>query len=175
MVCSKATAPDRPRASQIGEIVVDPDSKHNFYDFEAKYLNDAATLSCPADLPPEATRQLRELSVKAFETAGCEGLARVDWFYQRDGRLVLNEINTMPGFTPTSMFPRVWAQAGVDYSEAHHRGSSRSPWSDPRACAEGRPLGAPRATRGARNDGRFVQPAVDVQRWAPWGSRWRPR
>lgn len=108
---------DRPRASQIGEIVVDPDSKHNFYDFEAKYLNDAATLSCPADLPPEATRQLRELSVKAFETAGCEGLARVDWFYQRDGRLVLNEINTMPGFTPTSMFPRVWAQAGVGYSE----------------------------------------------------------
>lgn len=107
---------DRPRASQIGEIVVSHDGAHSFYDFEAKYLDDAATLSCPADLPAEAAEQIRQLSIRAFEVAGCEGLSRVDWFYRHDGSLVINEINTMPGFTPTSMYPRVWEQAGIGYT-----------------------------------------------------------
>lgn len=106
---------DTPRASEIGEIVV-TDDRHSFYDFEAKYLDDTAALSCPADLPAATAREIRELSVKAFDAAGCEGLARVDWFYQPNGDLVLNEINTMPGFTPSSMFPRVWAESGFDYS-----------------------------------------------------------
>ena len=106
---------DTPRASEIGEIVV-TDDRHSFYDFEAKYLDHTAALSCPADLPAATAREIRELSVKAFDAAGCEGLARVDWFYQPNGDLVLNEINTMPGFTPSSMFPRVWAESGFDYS-----------------------------------------------------------
>ena len=105
---------DVPRASQIGEIEI-AHGHHEFYDFEAKYLNDAAKLSCPADLPEEVRERMREMSVRAFEAAGCEGLARVDWWYCPDGRLVLNEINTMPGFTPQSMFPAVWAQTGLDY------------------------------------------------------------
>lgn len=107
---------DAPRASVIGEITVTGD-RHTFYDFEAKYLDDDARLTCPAELAEEDADEIRELSVKAFEAAGCEGLARVDWFYEQGGRLVLNEINTMPGFTPSSMFPRVWAATGLDYSE----------------------------------------------------------
>lgn len=103
-----------PRASLIGEIEVAV-GRHTFYDFEAKYLDDAARLSCPAQLPDAVAAQIRELSVQAFEAAGCEGLARVDWWYCPDGRIVLNEINTLPGFTPQSMFPAVWAAAGVDY------------------------------------------------------------
>ncbi len=106
---------DRPRAGEIGEVAV-VGGEHGFYDFEAKYLDDDARLTCPADLPDDVTREIKALSVEAFEAAGCEGLARVDWFYTRDGRVVLNEINTMPGFTPTSMFPRTWAAAGLDYS-----------------------------------------------------------
>ncbi|MBB2890840.1 D-alanine--D-alanine ligase family protein [Flexivirga oryzae] len=105
---------DPARASQIGEITVTGD-RHTFYDFEAKYLDNDAQLTCPADLPAEVADEIRELSVKAFDAAGCEGLARVDWFYEPGGRLMLNEINTMPGFTPSSMFPRVWAESGVDY------------------------------------------------------------
>jgi len=105
---------DPARASRIGEITVTGD-RHTFYDFEAKYLDSDAQLTCPADLPRDVADEIRELSVKAFDAAGCEGLARVDWFYQPGGRLMLNEINTMPGFTPSSMFPRVWAESGLDY------------------------------------------------------------
>ena len=103
------------RAGEVGEIEV-VRGQHGFYDFEAKYLGDDAQLTCPANLPDEAAKEIKELSVRAFEAAGCEGLSRVDWFYQPDGRLVLNEINTMPGFTPSSMFPRSWDAAGIDYS-----------------------------------------------------------
>lgn len=106
---------DPARAGAVGEIEVVAGA-HGFYDFEAKYLGEDAQLTCPARLPDEATREIQDLSVRAFEAAGCEGLARVDWFYTREGRLVLNEINTMPGFTPTSMFPRTWAHAGFDYT-----------------------------------------------------------
>lgn len=104
-----------PRASQVGEIEV-VGGQHDFYDFEAKYLGDDARLICPADLPPEVAEEIRTLSVRAFDAAGCEGLARVDWFYGPTGDLVLNEINTLPGFTPTSMFPRVWQESGIDYT-----------------------------------------------------------
>lgn len=106
---------DRARASEIGEIEVV--SGHEFYDFEAKYIDADADvrLSCPARLPSEVAREIKELSVRAFDAAGCEGLARVDWFYEPGGRLVLNEINTMPGFTPHSMFPQVWDASGLSY------------------------------------------------------------
>lgn len=106
---------DRPRASKLGEIAVV--AHHDFYDFEAKYLDENdVQLSCPADVPEADTELIREQSIKAFEAAGCEGLARVDWFYTPDGRLYLNEINTMPGFTPHSMFPQVWKASGLDYT-----------------------------------------------------------
>ena len=106
---------DRPRASLLGEIEVV--AHHDFYDFEAKYLDEQdVQLSCPADLPDDVAETIRARSIDAFEAAGCEGLARVDWFYAPDGRIYLNEINTMPGFTPLSMFPQVWNATGLDYT-----------------------------------------------------------
>jgi D-alanine-D-alanine ligase len=103
-----------PRTSVPAEIRVGGD--HEFYDFAAKYLPEEHTeLDIPADLPDELTAELRDLAARAFDAVGCEGLARVDFFVMPDGALVVNEINTMPGFTPTSMFPRMWAATGVDY------------------------------------------------------------
>ncbi len=107
---------DRPRTSELGEIEVV--AGHEFYDFEAKYLAEAdVRLSCPAEVPADARERMRDLAARAFEAAGCEGLARVDFFYQGDGTILLNEINTMPGFTPLSMYPRMWAASGLSYSE----------------------------------------------------------
>ncbi len=104
----------RPETSVPAEIRVGGD--HEFYDFAAKYLPGEHTrLDVPADIDPALARQVQELSVGAFEAVGCEGLARVDFFVLPDGRLLINEINTMPGFTPVSMFPRMWAATGVDY------------------------------------------------------------
>jgi len=105
----------RAEASVVGEIVVSPDSGHAFYDFTAKYLDGSARVDVPADLPSEVSEQVRTLAVRAFEAIGCEGLARVDFFLTADGQVVLNEINTMPGFTATSMFPMLWQASGMDY------------------------------------------------------------
>jgi D-alanine-D-alanine ligase len=103
-----------PQASEIGEIEVL--SGHDFYDFEAKYVDEEhVRLSCPADVTPEVRARVQEIAVHAFDVMGCEGLARVDVFLTRDGEVVVNEINTMPGFTPHSMYPRMWAASGVDY------------------------------------------------------------
>ncbi|NYG56424.1 D-alanine--D-alanine ligase [Nocardioides perillae] len=89
---------------------------HDFYDFEAKYLPGQATeVDLPADLDDVVVARLQALAVRTFEAVGCSGLARVDFFVLPGGELVVNEINTMPGFTPTSMFPQVWAASGVDY------------------------------------------------------------
>ncbi|MFS3128896.1 D-alanine--D-alanine ligase family protein [Nocardioides sp. Bht2] len=95
---------------------------HEFYDFAAKYLPEESTqLDVPADLPDAIVARVQELSVGVFEAMGCEGLARVDFFLMPDGSLVVNEINTMPGFTPTSMYPRMWAASGVSYPELVER------------------------------------------------------
>ncbi len=103
-----------PETSVPAEIVVG--GEHEFYDFAAKYLPEEHTeLDVPADLPEATSAEVRELAVRAFEAIGCEGLARVDFFVMPDGSLVVNEINTMPGFTPTSMYPRMWAASGLDY------------------------------------------------------------
>jgi D-alanine-D-alanine ligase len=100
--------------SVVAEIGVDP--AHEFYDFAAKYLPEEQTrLDVPADLPEGVAARIRELSAQAFEVLSCEGLARVDFFVLPDERVVINEINTMPGFTPSSMFPRMWAATGLDY------------------------------------------------------------
>jgi D-alanine-D-alanine ligase len=105
-----------PRTSEVAEVAVH--DNHAFYDFEAKYLAEAdVDLSCPADVPEEVSKEVRRLAVEAFEALGCEGLARVDCFYTPDGRVVINEINTMPGFTPHSMYPRMWAASGVEYPD----------------------------------------------------------
>ncbi len=103
-------------ASAVAEIV--GYGKHEFYDFEAKYLGEeGVVLQVPADLPDDVGDRVRAASVRAFEAFDCEGLARVDFFLGSDGRLVVNEINTMPGFTPSSMYPRMWAESGVGYSD----------------------------------------------------------
>jgi D-alanine-D-alanine ligase len=105
-----------PRTSLPGEIVV-TDADHEFYDFEAKYLDESSVeLTCPADLSAEVTQRVRELAVRTFEAVGAEGLSRVDVFVTDGGEVVVNEINTMPGFTPFSMYPRMWAASGIEYA-----------------------------------------------------------
>lgn len=87
----------------------------DFYDFEAKYLA-SSSLTIPADLPDGVTERIRRLAAQVFEAMGCEGLARVDFFYADDGQVYVNELNTMPGFTPASAFPQMWAATGLDYA-----------------------------------------------------------
>jgi D-alanine-D-alanine ligase len=103
----------RPAASVPAEIRLVGD--YAFYDFEAKYLDTATELDVPADLPAELTEALQDAARRAFTALDCSGLARVDFFVGADGQLTVNEVNTMPGFTPTSMFPRMWAATGLDY------------------------------------------------------------
>ena len=93
----------------------------DWYDFSAKYLDDSVDFDVPADLTPEQTAAVQETSRRAYQAMDCRGLARVDFFLATapDGsdHLVINEVNTMPGFTPISMFPRMWAATGVSYPE----------------------------------------------------------
>ncbi len=103
------------QASPIGEIKILGD--HEFYDFEAKYLDSATTVLFPDDLPDGVEAQIQAAAIAAFKALDCEGLARVDFFYTDGGEIVINELNTMPGFTPTSMFPKLWGRGGVSYPE----------------------------------------------------------
>jgi D-alanine-D-alanine ligase len=100
-------------ASAVAEIRVL--RGHDFYDFEAKYLDDVCEFDIPADVPAEVTARIREYAVRTFNAIDCAGLARVDFFVTPDLDVYLNEINTMPGFTPISMFPRMWAASGLEY------------------------------------------------------------
>jgi D-alanine--D-alanine ligase len=100
-----------PEASLPGMIVVDPQSA--WYDFEAKYLAEASRMEIPAPIPAAATARVQALAGAAFDAIECEGLARVDFFYTAAGEVVLNEINTMPGMTPSSGFPKMWAASGL--------------------------------------------------------------
>ncbi|MFD0356745.1 D-alanine--D-alanine ligase family protein [Streptomyces sp. NPDC127110] len=112
--CGVLEFEDGPRASAPAEIP--PVSSHDFYDFEAKYI-DSATGLVPAPLTPEQTAEVQRLAIDAFEAASCEGLVRADFFLTEDGTFVINEINTMPGFTPISMYPRMWQESGIEYPE----------------------------------------------------------
>ncbi|MEV0094169.1 D-alanine--D-alanine ligase family protein [Streptomyces sp. NPDC050738] len=112
--CGVLEFEDGPRASVPAEIP--PVTAHDFYDFEAKYI-DSATGLVPAPLPPEQTAEVQRLAVEAFDAVSCEGLVRADFFLTEDGEFVINEINTMPGFTPISMYPRMWQESGVGYQE----------------------------------------------------------
>jgi D-alanine-D-alanine ligase len=108
-----------PEASLPAEIRLRPGV--DWYDFSAKYLDDSVDFDVPADLTPEQTAAVQAASLRAYQALDCRGLARVDFFLGTgpDGcdRLVINEVNTMPGFTPISMFPRMWAASGVGYPE----------------------------------------------------------
>jgi D-alanine-D-alanine ligase len=102
-----------PEASLPAEIRVVRD--HDFYDFEAKYLDDACEFDIPPRLPAAVVEKIREYACRTFTALDCAGLARVDFFVTPELDVVLNEINTMPGFTPISMFPRMWAASGLEY------------------------------------------------------------
>ena len=107
-----------PDVSVCGEVAVDGGGGHEFYDFETKYLPEGeeyVALTVPADLPEETAARIQAHALTAFDAIEGEGLARVDFFLDADDRVIINEINTMPGFTPTSMFPRLWAATGIDY------------------------------------------------------------
>ncbi|PXX12304.1 D-alanine--D-alanine ligase family protein [Mycolicibacterium moriokaense] len=115
--CGVLEFPDgRVEASTVGEIRVAGvrDRDDAFYDFETKYLDDGAELDVPAKIDDDVADTVRQLAIRAFTAIDCQGLARVDFFLTEDGPVV-NEINTMPGFTTISMYPRMWAASGVDY------------------------------------------------------------
>jgi D-alanine-D-alanine ligase len=112
--CGVLEFPDgHVEASLPAEIRIDENL--DFYDFATKYIDDGAELDIPAKLDDEATEHLRTMAVKAFHAVDGQGLARVDFFVSPDGAITLNELNTMPGFTPTSAYPKMWAVTGVDY------------------------------------------------------------
>ncbi len=113
--CAVLQADGKVIASPIGQIVID--AKYEFYDFTAKYLDNSMQLVFPTDLPAGIESKIQESAIKAFNAAGCEGLARVDFFYTTDGEIVINEINTMPGFTPLSVYPKLIAKDGISYQE----------------------------------------------------------
>jgi D-alanine-D-alanine ligase len=102
-------------ASVLGEVRVHP--PHEFYDFEAKYLDGSTTFDIPANLAEPIASAISQAAITAFEALGCEGLARVDFFLSEDNQIIINELNTMPGFTPTSVFPALWEKTGRSYSQ----------------------------------------------------------
>jgi len=104
---------DEPEASPVGEVRY----KRDFYDYEAKYLDPATEVIAPTDLAPETVKRVQALALRAFRAIDGAGMSRVDFFLRPDGSLVVDEINTIPGFTPASMFPRLWGAVGVSYSE----------------------------------------------------------
>ncbi len=114
--CGVLEFPDgRVEASLPAEIRVVAEGSAGWYDFDAKYLDDTCEFDIPAKLDDDVAAGLRAMAVSAFRSLDCQGLARVDFFVGPDGALTVNEINTMPGFTPISMYPRMWAVTGVDY------------------------------------------------------------
>ena len=105
---------ENPAASVLGEII----PSHEFYSYDAKYLDaNGAALEVPAKIDDETAGRIQALSIKAFQVLGCEGLARVDFFLRENGEAVINEINTMPGFTKISMYPKLWEASGIGYTE----------------------------------------------------------
>jgi D-alanine-D-alanine ligase len=111
--CAVLEIDGAPEASVVGSIYIDP--KFEFYDFEAKYLDGATKIELPAQIPSEVAEDIRRRAIQAFKALGCSGLARVDFFYSTSGQVFINELNTMPGFTATSVFPKMWAATGKSY------------------------------------------------------------
>ncbi len=124
---------DRPKASVIGEITFESD----FYDYETKYTDGAAQLIIPAQLPESVVSRIQDLAVKAFQTIDVAGLSRVDFFYQPStDEIFINEINTLPGFTALSMYPKLWEASGIEFPELVHQliqfALERSPQASPK-------------------------------------------
>ena len=113
--CAVLEIDGKPSASVVGQIEIDP--KFDFYDFEAKYLDGATSITLPAPIAENVTAQIQVKAVEAFISLGCSGLARVDFFLTPNNEVIINELNTMPGFTATSVFPKMWAASGVGYTE----------------------------------------------------------
>jgi D-alanine-D-alanine ligase len=113
--CAVLQADAKLTVSQVGQIVLS--DKFEFYDFQAKYLDDSMQLIVPADLPVGVEARIQQAALAAFKAAGCEGLARIDFFYSDQGEIIINEINTMPGFTPTSVYPKLIEKSGVSYQQ----------------------------------------------------------
>jgi D-alanine-D-alanine ligase len=104
---------EEPAASLPGEVI----STHEFYSYDAKYLDEnGAALEIPAKLPAALVSEIQALAIKTFRVLSCEGLARVDFFLQDDGGFIVNEINTLPGFTKISMYPKLWEASGISYT-----------------------------------------------------------
>lgn len=104
---------DAPMVSLPGEII----PSNEFYDYDAKYVDGKSVAEIPAKLPPHVIKKLQACALKAYSVLDCSGLARVDFLVQRNGKFFLNEINTLPGFTSISMYPKMWEASGVSYSE----------------------------------------------------------
>jgi D-alanine-D-alanine ligase len=105
---------EEPAASVVGEIK----STHEFYSYDAKYIDESgAVLEIPAKISEEISSRVRELAIKTFQAVECEGLGRVDFFLKENNEIIVNEINTMPGFTTTSMYPKLWEASGISYSQ----------------------------------------------------------
>ena len=113
--CAVLQADEKITVSEVGQISIS--SKFEFYDFQAKYLDNSMELIVPADLPAGVQSKIQQAAITAFTAAGCEGLARVDFFYSTQGEIIINEINTMPGFTPTSVYPKLIEKNGINYQE----------------------------------------------------------
>ena len=113
--CAVLEINGKAHASVLGEIRVH--EPHEFYDFEAKYLDGSTTFDVPANVTPEIARAISDAAVTAFEALGCEGLARVDFFLTEENQVIINELNTMPGFTSMSVFPMLGKATGKSYSE----------------------------------------------------------
>lgn len=112
--CSVMGLNQSPKASLPGEII----PTHDFYSYEAKYLDaEGAKLQIPAQLKPEELHKIQQYSIQAFEKMGCDGLTRVDFFLQKNGDIYLNELNTLPGFTNISMYPKMWESTGLAYKD----------------------------------------------------------
>ena len=111
--CAVLEKDGKVQCSVPGEIKIDP--KFEFYDFEAKYLDDATTVIAPAEI--NKSKEIQEAAIEAFISLGCSGLARVDFFYTSDNQIIINELNTMPGFTPKSVFPKLWGVSGIGYTD----------------------------------------------------------
>jgi D-alanine-D-alanine ligase len=104
---------DKPEASGVGEVTF----TREFYDYQAKYDDPGTSLHIPADIPDADAEHARELAIAAYKAIDCAGLARVDFFYTPSGSLILNEVNTIPGFTPMSQYPKLWEYTGLSYRD----------------------------------------------------------
>lgn len=113
--CAVLEINGEPKASMVGRILIDP--KFEFYNFEAKYLDGATGIELPAAIDTKVASHIQEVAVQAYRALECKGLARVDFFLTPNNEIVINELNTMPGFTATSVFPKMWQASGIGYTE----------------------------------------------------------